>query len=98
MALDDSQGELTTAAVHQESAEDLAATDRLLLARAGQFLPDTDLTPDQAREVISTANRVCDGLTAQVPEGFMIREVSESQGLSLAEAHAFVEAAIALNC
>lgn len=52
------------------------------------------LTPGQADEALLAADRVCDGLTSQVPEGWMIRAVAEEQGMTLTDAHAFVEAAI----
>lgn len=52
------------------------------------------LSAAQAAEVFATADRVCEGLTDQTPEGMMIRTVAEQSGLSLADAHAFVEAAM----
>lgn len=92
--MDAPQGEVTTAAVVESTVEDLAAADRMLLANAGRFVPDTDLTVDQAREVVSTANRVCDGLTAGVPMVEFTFVLAE-QGLTDTEARAFVTAVAA---
>lgn len=52
------------------------------------------LTTDQTAQVFAAADRVCEGLTAGVPEGFMVRTVAADAGLALPAAHAFVEAAI----
>jgi hypothetical protein len=52
------------------------------------------LTPAQTTAALQSADRVCEGLTAEVPEGFMVRAVAEDSGLSLSDAHVFVEAAM----
>jgi hypothetical protein len=52
------------------------------------------LSPAQTAAALESADRVCEGLTAEVPEGFMIRAVADESGLSLSDAHAFVEAAM----
>jgi hypothetical protein len=52
------------------------------------------LTPAQTIAALQSADRVCEGLTAEVPEGFMVRAVAEDSGLSLSDAHVFVEAAM----
>jgi molecular chaperone DnaK (HSP70) len=52
------------------------------------------LTPAQTTAALQAADRVCEGLTAEVPEGFMIRAVADESGLPLSDAHAFVEAAM----
>ncbi len=69
--------------------------DAFLVALVG---PGTDLAPGQAEELTLAADRVCEGVTAGVPEGFMIRTVSEEQGVSLEDAHRFVEAAMTIHC
>jgi hypothetical protein len=87
-----------TPAVAQESVESLVAHDNLLLARAGQFVPATELTLDQAREVIAAADRVCEGMTAGVPLMDMADALTVDLGLTDTEAHDFVKAAAQLNC
>jgi hypothetical protein len=64
------------------------------LAVLSAAAPAGELSPAQATAVLESADRVCEGLTAEVPEGFMIRAVAEESGLSLPDAHAFVEAAM----
>lgn len=56
--------------------------------------PAGELTPAQATEVLYAADRVCEGIVAGVPEGFLVRTAAEEGGLTLTDAHAFVEAAI----
>lgn len=69
--------------------------DAFLVALLGDA---TDLAPGQAEELLLAADRVCEGITAEVPEGFMIRTVSEEQGVTLEEAHQFVETAMTVHC
>jgi hypothetical protein len=69
--------------------------DAFLVALVGE---GTDLPVQQAEALSLAADRVCEGITAQVPEGFMIRTVSEEEGLTLEEAHRFVETATAVHC
>lgn len=59
--------------------------------------PGSELSPAQADEALLAADRVCEGITAGVPEGFMIRTVADESGLPLPQAHLFVEAA-AVRC
>jgi hypothetical protein len=96
--MDVPEGAPTTSAVAQASVEDLVAGDNLLLARAGQFVPGTDLTLDQAREVVLAADRVCDGMTAGVPLMDMADTLTVDLGLTDTEAHAFVRSAAQVNC
>lgn len=72
-----------------------AAPDAFLTALLGDA---TDLAPGQGEQLLEAADRVCEGITAQVPEGFMIRTVSEEQGVTLEEAHQFVETAMSVHC
>lgn len=56
--------------------------------------PTGELSPAQATEALYAADRVCEGIVAGVPEGFLVRTAAEEGGLTLTDAHAFVEAAI----
>lgn len=76
-----------------EPAADL--TDGFLPALLGD---GTDVDPATAAELTYAADRVCEGITAGVPEGFMIRTVSEEQGVTLEDAHTFVETAARVHC
>jgi len=60
--------------------------------------PGTDLPAERAEELTLAADRVCEGFTAGVPEGMMIRTLSDEEGLTLTEAHQFVETAAAVHC
>lgn len=53
-----------------------------------------DLSPRQAAQALLAADRVCEGVTANVPEGFLIRTAATEGGLTPADAHRFVEAAL----
>lgn len=83
----------TPAPIAQGGTATLSGPDAAVLAAAA---PGGEaLSPAQAEAALLTADRVCDGLTAAVPEGVMIRGVADEGGLTLDLAHAFVEAAIA---
>jgi hypothetical protein len=51
------------------------------------------LTAEQAAQALLTADRVCEGLTAEVPVVEIERVVATEGGLSLSRAHDFVAAA-----
>jgi hypothetical protein len=96
--MDIPQGEVTTAAVSQESTEDLATADRMLIAQAGELLPDTDLTVDQAREVIHAADRVCDRLDLGDNAMDIAIEIGDEEGLDGVTAHDFVRTVAWEHC
>lgn len=79
----------------QPAVHAAAAPDPFLAALVGDA---TDLAPEQATTLSAAADRVCEGLTSGVPEGFMIRELSGELHLTLDEAHRLVETAASVRC
>lgn len=82
-------------------AEAAVATDHTQPADA--FLrqlvgPGTDLSDAQITDLTTAADLVCEGTTAGVPEGFMIRSTADTLGLTLQEAHRLVETALTTRC
>lgn len=74
----------------------LTATDRGFLAEL--LGPDTDVTPAAAAGLVLAGQRVCEGYTAGVPAPLMAATVAADQGLTPAEAVAFVALADATYC
>jgi hypothetical protein len=78
---------------------DLAAQDQFLINQAGQFLPGTELTLDQAREVVAEADRVCDELSLGVSMAEVTDRLMAEQDLTGEEARGFANTVgVTLGC
>jgi membrane-bound lytic murein transglycosylase B len=58
----------------------------------------TDHTQAQVSEVLASADRVCEGRTAGVPDEIMAQTVARESGLDQARAHQFVALVTATRC
>lgn len=56
------------------------------------------LSSSQQSAAEMAADRVCEGRTAGVPEGFMVREIAAEGGMTLEDAHMWVEQVLATRC
>lgn len=61
-------------------------------------LGDADFAPEQVAEILLAADRVCEGLTAEVPAQVMVDTLVAQQGLDAATAQAFVDMATDTRC
>lgn len=58
----------------------------------------TDYTQTQVDEVLATADRVCEGLTSQVPVTVIEQTTAAQSGMDLPTAHDFVALVAAIRC
>lgn len=65
---------------------------------AAQPTGGDNLTAEQARVALATADQVCEGYTAHVPGKVMARTIADASGLPLPQARVFVKVAHSELC
>jgi len=84
--------------VSNQVAGQTPATTAPAAAQLGEVEGTERMTPAQALEAEYTADRVCEGKTAGEPIVMLEQDVADASGMSLPDAHDFVERTLLTRC
>lgn len=86
---------IPAAQAQQEAPSGLGTDYGIVMLALGE---GADYTPEQVAEVLASADRVCEGRTAGVPDEIMAQTVARQEGLDQARAQQFVALVGATRC
>lgn len=93
---------IAVALMPSSPARAVAATEAPAAVEVDPFLvalaPGTHFAPEHADALLAAADRVCEGVTAEVPVVDMANALAESLGLTDEEARDFVNTAATVHC